>query len=77
MIAEVDANRNGKIDLEEFYILMGRKYDNNDKEAEMRAGNQVQDHYLIRQLLRESQLFLDSFSNWCSKIALWLAESAI
>merc|ERR1712176_1530242 len=37
MIAEVDANRNGKIDLEEFYILMGRKYDNNDKEAEMRA----------------------------------------
>lgn len=35
---EVDANRNGKIDLEEFYILMGRKYDNNDKEAEMRAG---------------------------------------
>ena len=44
MIAEVDANRNGKIDLEEFYILMGRKYDNNDKEAEMRAGKVVQDH---------------------------------
>ena len=43
MIAEVDANRNGKIDLEEFYILMGRKYDNNDKEAEMRAGKVVQD----------------------------------
>merc|ERR1712002_344909 len=43
MIAEVDANRNGKIDLEEFYILMGQKLDNLDREAEINEAFKVFD----------------------------------
>ena len=36
MIAEVDANKNGTIDLDEFYVFMRAKMDNEDKEDQIR-----------------------------------------
>ena len=36
MIAEVDANKNGTIDLDEFYVFMRTKMDNEDKEEQIR-----------------------------------------
>lgn len=36
MIAEVDANQNGTIDLEEFYVFMAAKMANEDKEEQIR-----------------------------------------
>ena len=36
MIAEVDANKNGTIDLEEFYVFMAAKMANEDKEEQIR-----------------------------------------